>query len=40
MVLCDTNIFINAFNERQDTIDELDQIGKENIVLSSNDRSR
>ncbi|MEA5425187.1 type II toxin-antitoxin system VapC family toxin [Arcicella lustrica] len=35
MVLCDTNIFISAFNGRQDTIDEMDKIGFENIVISS-----
>ena len=35
MVLCDTNIFISAFNGRQDTIDQLDRIGLEEIVLSS-----
>ena len=35
MILCDTNIFIRAFNEMQDTIDQLQIIGFENIVLSS-----
>ena len=35
MVLCDTNIFISAFNGRQDTIDELDLIGYDQIVLSA-----
>lgn len=35
MVLCDTNIFISAFNGRQDAIDEMDKIGFENIVISS-----
>lgn len=35
MVLCDTNIFISAFNGRQDTISELDKIGFDNIVISS-----
>ena len=35
MVLCDTNIFINAFNGRQDTIDQLDKIGLDEIVLSA-----
>ena len=35
MVLCDTNIFINAFNGRVDTIDQLSKIGLGDIVLSS-----
>jgi predicted nucleic acid-binding protein len=35
MIMCDTNIFIRAFNEMQDTIDQLQLIGYENIVLSS-----
>lgn len=35
MVLCDTNIFISAFNGRQDTIDQLDKIGLDKIVLSA-----
>jgi len=35
MVLCDTNIFISAFNGRQDTIADLDKIGTENIMLSA-----
>jgi len=35
MVLCDTNIFISAFNGRQDTIDQLDKIGLDEIVLSA-----
>ncbi len=35
MVLCDTNILINAFNGRVDTIQELNNIGYENIVLSA-----
>jgi predicted nucleic acid-binding protein len=35
MILCDTNIFIRAFNEMQDTLDQLQLIGYENIVLSS-----
>ncbi len=33
MVLCDTNIFISAFNKRKDTIDKLQQIGFENIAI-------
>lgn len=35
MILCDTNIFIHAFNQHQPTIDVLSDIGFENIVLSS-----
>lgn len=35
MVLCDTNIFIHAFNGRQDTIDKMDEIGFDEIVISS-----
>jgi hypothetical protein len=35
MVLCDTNIFISAFNGRQDTIDQLNKIGLDKVVLSS-----
>ncbi|AEE49420.1 type II toxin-antitoxin system VapC family toxin [Haliscomenobacter hydrossis] len=35
MVLCDTNIFISAFNGREDTINQLNTIGLVNIVLSS-----
>jgi predicted nucleic acid-binding protein len=35
MVLCDTNIFIHAFNGKEETINELEKIGFENIVLSS-----
>jgi predicted nucleic acid-binding protein len=34
MVLCDTNIFINAFNGRRETIDQLHKIGLERIALS------
>jgi predicted nucleic acid-binding protein len=34
MVLCDTNIFIHAFNGRQDTIDKLLFIGLDEIALS------
>ncbi|MDX1907656.1 MAG: type II toxin-antitoxin system VapC family toxin [Bacteroidia bacterium] len=34
-VLCDTNIFISAFNGRQDTIDQLDRIGLDKIGLSA-----
>ena len=35
IVLCDTNIFINAKNHHQDTIDELNKIGSSNTVISS-----
>jgi predicted nucleic acid-binding protein len=35
MVLCDTNIFIHAFNGRQETIDQLELIGLEHVVLSA-----
>lgn len=35
MVLCDTNIFISAFNGRTDTIDQLDKIGLTEIALSA-----
>ena len=35
MVLCDTNIFIHAFNGRQETIDQLQLIGLKQIVLSA-----
>lgn len=35
MVLCDTNIFIYAFNGKQETIDRLQVIGLENVVVSS-----
>jgi predicted nucleic acid-binding protein len=35
MVLCDTNIFISAFNGRVDTIDQLSKIGLDDIVLSA-----
>ena len=34
MVLCDTNILIHAFNGRLDTIQELNNIGYINILLS------
>ena len=35
MVLCDTNIFISAFNGRTDTIDQLNKIGLTEIALSA-----
>jgi|GEM_PF-5446349 len=35
MVLCDINIFISAFNGREDSIDQLNKIGLKDIVLSS-----
>jgi len=34
MVLCDTNIFIHAFNGRQSTINRLQEIGLAEIALS------
>ena len=34
LVLCDTNIFINWFNNNPDTIERLKLIGLENIVIS------
>lgn len=35
MTLCDTNIFINAFNGNQHTIEDLSKIGFDKIILSS-----
>lgn len=35
MILCDTNIFISAFNGRQDAIHQLNEIGLERVVLSA-----
>jgi predicted nucleic acid-binding protein len=35
MILCDTNIFISAFNGRHDTVKELRAIGYDNIAISS-----
>lgn len=35
MVLCDTNIFIYAFNGRKEAIDSLQNIGLDNVVISS-----
>lgn len=35
MVLCDTNIFIHAFNGDTETISALQSIGYHNILLSS-----
>jgi predicted nucleic acid-binding protein len=35
MVLCDTNIFIGAFNGKQNAIDTMEKIGFDNIVISS-----
>lgn len=35
MILCDTNILINAFNGNLSTIQELEEIGFQNILLSS-----
>jgi predicted nucleic acid-binding protein len=34
MILCDTNIFIHAFNGNSVTIEELNNIGLSNVVLS------
>ncbi len=33
MILCDTNILISFFISRQDTIDELEKIGHNNVLL-------
>ena len=35
MILCDTNVFISAFNGRQEVIDQLDLIGLDQIALSA-----
>jgi len=35
MVLCDTNIFIHAFNGNPSTIGQLKRIGLHNVLLSS-----
>jgi hypothetical protein len=35
MILCDTNIFIHAFNGNEETIEQLKVIGGNNIVLSA-----
>jgi predicted nucleic acid-binding protein len=35
MILCDTNILIHAFNGKTNTIQELNNIGYSNIVLSA-----
>jgi predicted nucleic acid-binding protein len=35
MVLCDTNILIHFFNGNAETSEKLDQIGFENVLLSS-----
>jgi hypothetical protein len=34
MVLCDTNVFIHAFNGQQTVIDRLQKIGFEQVALS------
>ena len=34
MVLCDTNVFINAFNGRQPVIDKMQEIGLDQIAVS------
>ncbi len=35
MILCDTNVFIHAFNENQTTIAQLNLIGIKNITVSA-----
>ncbi len=35
MILCDTNVLIYAFNGQQATINQMEEIGFENILLSS-----
>ena len=35
MILCDTNVFIHAFNGNEETIEQLKLIGGNNIVLSA-----
>ncbi len=35
MIICDTNILINAFNGNIKTISDLEYIGFNNIILSS-----
>lgn len=35
MILCDTNVFIHAFNGNKETIAQLEIIGLDNIVLSA-----
>lgn len=35
MILCDTNVFIHAFNQHQPTIDALTAAGFDSMVLSS-----
>lgn len=35
MILCDTNIFISAFNGKMESIDQLNKIGLSNVVLSA-----
>jgi len=34
MILCDTNIFISAFNKKAETIEQMEIIGLENLALS------
>jgi predicted nucleic acid-binding protein len=34
MILCDTNVFIHAFNDNKSTIAQLNLIGNENIAIS------
>lgn len=35
MILCDTNVFIHAFNDNKSTIAQLNLIGNENIAIST-----
>lgn len=35
LVICDTNIFISSFKGFQHTIEELNKIGDENVLISS-----
>lgn len=35
MILCDTNVFIHAFNRNESTIAQLEMIGLEKIALSA-----
>ena len=34
-ILCDTNVFIYAFNGNEEVIAQINKIGKENIVISA-----
>jgi predicted nucleic acid-binding protein len=35
MILCDTNVFIHAFNGNKATLEQLNSIGLNNVVLSA-----